>query len=228
MKNIFQLINKNYLLSQLSTLFPKKKTGAKEKDKPLITISREAGSGGRPIAELVVKRLGSRWKLYHKDLIDRIAKEAKLQKQLIGEIDEQKRSFIEEFTLDLFGQKYASLSTYYKSLARVLTEIGQRGYGVIIGRGANFLFPHALNVRIICKMEQRIAWQMEFEKLSKIEAIRRIGLSDQKRREFAQTLFHHDLKKAHHYDLVIRTGPEFDIETAASLIVAAAKKRFRV
>lgn len=228
MKNIFQLINKNYLFSQLSNLFPKKKTGAKKKDKPLITISREMGSGGRPIAELVVAKLGGRWKLYHKDLIDKIAKEAKLEKKLIEEIDEKKRSAIEEITLDLFGQKYASLTAYYnyKSLVWVLAEIGRRGHGVIIGRGANFLFPHALNIRIICQMKQRIAWEMEFEKLSKLEAIRRINQSDIKRMEFTRTLFNHDIKKPHHYDLVIRTGPELDIEMAADLIVAAAKKRF--
>ncbi len=227
MKTIFDLINKNVSLSNLSSLFLRKKEKAK-KDKPLITISRETGSGGRPIAELVVKKLGKRWKLYHKDLIDKIAKESQLEKKLIEEIDEKKRSTIEEIILDLFGKKYVSLTTYYKSLVRVLTEIGQRGHGVIVGRGANFLFPHALNVRIICKMEQRIKWEMEYEKISKKEAIRRIDLSDQERREFAQTLFYHDQKKAHHYDMVIRTGPELDIEIAADLIVAAAKKRFRV
>ena len=228
MKNIFQLINKNYLLSQLSSLFPKKKMEAVGQHKPLITISREMGSGGRPIAELVVKKLSGRWRLYHKDLIDKIAKEAKLEKKLIEEIDEKRRSTIEEITLDLFGKKYASLTAYYKSLVRVLTEIGQRGYAVIIGRGANFLFPRALNVRIICKMEQRIAWEMGYEKISKISAMKRIAESDEKRREFAQTLFHHDPKKAHHYDLVIRTGPELDIETSADLIVGTAKKRFRL
>jgi cytidylate kinase len=186
------------------------------------------GSGGRPIAELVVKKLGGRWRLYHKDLIEKIAKEAKLEKKLIEEIDEKRRSTIEEITLDFFGKKYASLTTYYKSLVRVLTEIGQRGYGVIIGRGANFLFPHALNVRIICQMEQRIKWLMEFTKVSKLQAMERIAESDKKRGDFAQTLFHHDTKKAHHYDLIIRTGPELDIEIAADLIAAAAKKRFKL
>lgn len=228
MKKFFQLINKNYLLYQFSSLLPGKKTSVSQKVKPLITISREMGSGGRPIAELVVKKLGGHWRLYHKDLIEKIAKEAKLEKKLIEEIDEKKRSAVEEITLDLFGKKYARLTTYYKSLVRVLTEIGQRGHAVIIGRGANFLFPHALNVRIICQMQQRIKWEMEFEKLSRIQAVNRIKQSDQKRGEFIRALFHHDIKKAHHYDLVMRTGPELDIKTAADLMVAAAKKRFKL
>lgn len=227
MKNIFNLINKNILFSRLMGFFPKKKKPA-EKTKPLITISREKGSGGRIVASLVVKKLGKPWKLYHKDLIEKIAQEAKMEKELIEEIDEKKRSAIEEIIFDFFGKKYATLSTYYKSLVRVLSEIGQRGYAVIVGRGANFLFPKALNVRIICPMEQRIAWEMEYEKLSKAKAIEIIQESDKKRREFVQTLFHHDIRKAHHYDLVIRTGSNLDIETAADLIVMTAKRRFKI
>jgi cytidylate kinase len=227
MKNVLSLINKNCLVSCLGDFFSSKKQVIEHGEKPLITISREVGSGGRPIADLVVKKLSPPWKLYHKDIIDKIAKEAKLQKRLVEEIDEQKRPLVEELTMDLFGKKYANLTTYYKSLIRVLIEIGQKGYGVIIGRGANFLFPHALNVRIICQMEQRIKWVMEFEKVSQSETMRRIAESDQKRSEFVRTLFHHDIKKAHHYDLIIRTGPELDIEMASDLIVLAAKKRFK-
>lgn len=228
MRKFFQLINKNYFVSQLSDFFLGKKSTVKTKETPLITISREMGSGGRPIAQLVTKELGKPWRLYHKDLIDKIAKEARLEKQLIKEIDENKRSLIEELVLDFFGRKYASLTAYYRNLVRVLTEIGQRGYAVIIGRGANFLFPKALKVRVICEMKQRISWEMRYEKISKLEAIRRINRSDRKRRDFVQTLFHHDIKKAHHYDLVIRTGPDLDIKTAANLIVLTAKKRFKL
>lgn len=228
MRKIFQLINKNYFVSQLSDFFLGKKSTVKTKETPLITISREMGSGGRPIAQLVTKELGKPWRLYHEDLVDKIAKEARLEKQLIKEIDENKRSLIEELVLDFFGRKHASLTAYYRNLVRVLTEIGQRGYAVIIGRGANFLFPMALKVRVICEMKQRISWEMKYEKISKLEAIRRINRSDRKRRDFVQTLFHHDIKKAHHYDLVIRTGPDLDIKTAANLIVLAAKKRFKL
>jgi len=228
MKKIFEIINKNISLTNLAPFFLRKKQGFKNKEKPLITISREMGSGGRPIAELVIKKLGKPWRLYHKDLIDEIAKKAKLEKKLIAEIDEKKRPMIEEIIFDLFGKKYVSLTSYYQALVRVLTEIGQRGYAVIIGRGANFLFPKALNVRIICQMKQRIAWEMKYEKISKEEAIERIKKSDEERRAFVQSLFHHDIKKAHHYDLIIRTGPELDIEIAAELVVTAAKIKFKL
>lgn len=76
-------------------------------------------------------------------------------------------------------------------------------------------------------MNQRIQWLMEFEKVSKKEAINRIEESDQKRVEFIKSLYQHDPRKAHHYDLVIRTDSNLSIEDAADLIVMMAKKRFK-
>lgn len=218
---VFELVNKNLTLFN----FFKK---SEKKVLPLITISREMGAGGKPIAHLVAKKLGKKWRVYHKDLIDKIAKKAHLEKQLIKEIDEKNIPMIDKIIADFFGKRYPSLAVYHKNLVKVLSEISQRGYAIIIGRGANFLLPQAFNVRIIASMDQRIKWQMEFEKISKKEAIKRITKSDKQRLDFIQSLYQHDIRKAHHYDLIIRTGKNLPIDLAADLIVLAAKKRFGI
>ena len=225
MKRVFELINKN-ILQQL--IFNRKKDVTDNEDMPMITISREMGSGGRPIAELVVKKLGKPWKLFHKDLIDKIAKEGNLEKKLVKEIDENRIPLVDEIIGDFFGKRYLSLSNYYKHLLKILSVIGQRGYGVIMGRGAHHLFREALNVRIVCEMHQRIKWEMEFEGLTKTQAVKRVELSDKQRYEFERILYNHDIRKAHHYDLVIRTGPYLSIEEASDIIVFTAKKRFKL
>ena len=225
MKRIFDLINKNISLDFLTG---KKRTVPLDQELPLITISREMGSGGRPIAHLVAEKLGRPWKIFHEEIIDQIAKEIHLEKSLIKEIDENRIPFIEEVIGEFFGKNYLTLSSYYKHLIKILTTIGHRGYAVIVGRGANYLFPHALKVRMICETDQRIKWEMEFEHLSKTKAIRRIEESDRKRYEFEKAVYNHDAKKAHHYDLVIRTGPRLGIEAAADLIVMIVQRRFKI
>ncbi len=226
MKKIFQLINKNLFSVTISYLFDRKKPKKITKKLPLITISREKGSGGRPIAYLVAKKLGNNWRVYHKEIVDEIVKETHLKKEIVEEIDEKKLPLIEQLIDDVFGRRYPNLSSYHKNLIKILSI--HRGYAIIVGRGADYLFPYALKVRIICQMEQRIAWLMEFEKISKQEAKRRIRESDIKRVEFIKSLYHHDPRKAHHYDLVIQTGPCLSIEDAADLIAQAAKKRFHL
>lgn len=225
MKRLFELINKSIFKDILSG---KDKSIPISQELPIITISRESGSGGRPIAHLVAKMLGKPWEVYHKQIIEEMAKETKLQKDLIKEIDEHRIPFIEEVVADFFGKKYVTLSNYYKHLVKIISAIGHRGYAVIVGRGANYLLPHALKVRVICEMQQRIKWIMEYEKMTKAQAIKRIEDSDEHRYDFEKTLYQHDIRKAHHYDLVIRTGPRLGIEAAADLIVFAAKKRFKL
>src|SRR3989344_1034734 len=215
MKRLFELINKNIFVNLLTG---RKRVLSMRRELPLITISREMGSGGRPIAYLVEKKLGPPWKVFHNEIIEEIAKEVHLEKKLVNEIDEKKIPMIEEVIGDFFGKRYLSLSKYYKHLVKILATIGHRGYAVIVGRGGNYLFPQALNVRTICETNQRIKWEMEYEHLTKSQAIRRIEESDKKRYEFEKAVFNHDLRKAHHYDLVIRTGPRLGIEDAADLI----------
>ncbi len=195
---------------------------------PIITISREMGAGGRPVATLLAKKLGRPWKIYHKDMIERISKEAKLQDNLIKEIDESQRSTIEEIIYDLFGRKYVTLSIYYKHLVKIITMIGKRGHAIIIGRGANFLIPNALKIRIIADREQRIEWEMKFEKISRREAVRRIANSYKKRKAFIKSLFGKDIEDPHHYDLVIRTSKDLSVRRAAEIIYQEAKRKFRI
>ncbi|MBI4226505.1 cytidylate kinase-like family protein [Candidatus Roizmanbacteria bacterium] len=225
MRRLFELINKNISLGFLTG---KKRSVPTQEELPLITISREKGSGGRPIAYLVAKKLGRPWKVFHKEVIDELAKEVHLEKRLVKEIDENRIPLIEEVIGDFFGKKYLTLSTYYKHLVKILSTVGHRGFVIIVGRGANYLFPQALTIRTICEMEQRIKWLMEFEKIAKNQAINRIEESDRKRYEFERAVYDHDIRKAHHYDLVIRTGPRLGIEAAADLIVMMTKRRFRL
>jgi len=227
MRNIFKLINKNvFNFNQNFPRLLKKKRPKRAKVAPVITLSREMGAGGRPIARMVVRRLGHPWKLYHKEIINKIVSETKLQRRLVEKVDERKLSLIEEMIYDLFGRQYVTLSSYYRHLIKVVTTINQRGHAVILGRGANFILPNALNVRIICGMKQRIEWEMKFEKISRATAIKRIRKSDKEREAFIKTLYDHSDKKAHHYDLVIKTGPDLSIYDAVDLIILAAKKRF--
>jgi len=223
MKRLFELINRNLEGKSLRNVI-----GNKDSKLPIITISRERGSGGRPIAYLVAKQLKNPWRLYHKDIVDEIARETALDPELVKELDEHQSSAIKELLNTIFGKHFLSMNAYYKHLLHILASIGTRGYAVIMGRGANYLFPNALKVRIVSSMEDRIQAMIKYEHISPREAKKQIEQSDIERNEFNKALFQHDPRKAHHYDLIIRTGKDIGIEDAADLIVALAKKKFKL
>jgi cytidylate kinase len=222
MKKLYELIQKNLLFpfSPIKTTF--------KGPLPIITLSREMGSGGKAIANLVARRLGGKWKVYDKEIVDNIAKETKLEKKLIESIDEKRIPLVDELVTEIFGRRFLNMSGYYRHLIKTLSLIGQRGYAIVLGRGANFIYPHALKIRVICEMSQRIAWEMTYEGITRAEAMARINESDEERKKFVEAIFSHDPKKAHHYDLVIRTGPNLMIEDATDLIAELAKRRFKI
>ncbi len=221
MKRLFELINKN-----IETTFLHHEGQHKDFKLPLITISRERGSGGRPIAYLLAKKLGKPWQVYHKDIVEEIAHETSLDPDLVKQFDESKTSIIKELLDNIFGKNMLTMNSYYKHLLHVLATIGSKGHAVVVGRGANFLFPNALKVRIVSDMPSRIQAMMKYEHISAKEAKKQIEDSDRDRNEFTQTLFQHDQRKAHHYDVVIRTGKDIDVEEATDVIVYLAKKKF--
>jgi hypothetical protein len=221
MKKFYNLIRKNFFSSKKPSL---KTNGSL----PLITISREMGSGGKSIANLIALRLGEPWKVYDHELVDKIAKDKYLEEELIKSIDLKKLPLADIIVTKIFGKRMAHLSGYHRHLVKVMSLVGLQGYSIILGRGANFLFPNGLNIRIICQMDQRITWQMTYEHISREEAIKRIEDSDKERREFVESLFNHNHTKAYHYDLVIKTGHYLNIEDAADIIIDLARRKFKI
>src|SRR5688572_16844493 len=72
--------------------------------KPFITIAREPGSGGAPIAEAVAAKLG--FKFLDEEIIDGIAKSTKKRKAIIQAVDEKSRSKIEDIVHSLLNEEY--------------------------------------------------------------------------------------------------------------------------
>lgn len=195
---------------------------------PVITISREMGSGGKSTANLIASYLGKPWTVYDHEQIDKIAKNKQLEEKLAQSIDQKKLPIVNIIIAKTFGKRFPHLSGYQRHLIQVMTLVGLKGYAIILGRGGNFLFPQALNIRMICSLDQRITWQMTYERISRSEAIKRIEESDEERRSFVKSLFNHNQCKAYHYDMVIRTGSFITIEDATNIIIDLARRKFKI
>jgi cytidylate kinase len=209
--------------------FPSKKSSQSAKESfPVITISREMGSGGKSTANLIATYLGKPWKVYDHELIDEIAKDKDLEQELINSVNLKRLPLADIITAKTFGKRFSNLSGYHRHLIRVMTLVGLKGHVIILGRGGNFLFPDALNIRMICQLDQRIIWQMTYEHIPRPEAIKRIEESDKERKKFVRSLFNHNHCNAYHYDLAIKTGSGITIEEAANDIVDIARRRFNI
>lgn len=112
------------------------------KDKITITISREYGSGGRYIGQLVADKLGI--KLYDKEFVEKLAVETGLTEEYI-ENNEQKRNALDALNSGYYFGMNNSDELFIKE-SELIKEIANKESCVIIGRCADFILKDNSNV----------------------------------------------------------------------------------
>jgi len=188
----------------------------------VVTLSRELGSGGNEIARILQQE--TEWAVWDRELVEEIGRSAHVRTKVVDSVDERTRSEIQEVIGELAGEHLGQLG-YRRHLLQVILTIARHGRAVIVGRGANYLLPEALNVRIIAPMHQRVARVAEREGISQDEARQRCQKSDRERAQSVRMLFGKEIADPAGYDLVISTG-EMGTRGAVDVIVAAMRYRF--
>lgn len=192
---------------------------------PYITFSREPGSGGKPIAWEVAKRLG--YKLYDKRLIEKTAVKMKMPAQLLSNVDERGRSGLVDMVQTLFNADYVSDEKYFRNLCQVVLHLAQKGGVVLVGRGSNFIAPSAygLRVQIVAPYRVRVARAIEHEKVDFYTARDIIRDVSADRSVFVKQYFGKDIHSPKYYDLTLNTT-FYSIKAATKLVIAAYKAKF--
>lgn len=193
--------------------------------RPFVTIERDPGSGGRPIAKLLAQRLD--FEFYDDRLLEEIAKSTKIKRQVLEQIDEKGRSLIQDVTQSLLNPDYVSDVKYMRELIKVILTLGYKGHVVILGRGANFILPegNGLRVRITAPYRVRLQRAIYYETKTAEQAKETVLNIERDRREFIHQYFNKDIADSQYYDLVINTT-FLSLEDAAEVIQAAYYRKF--
>ena len=190
---------------------------------PVVTITREPGSGGESIAKELSAALG--YHLYDWELVEQIAKDEKISPELVSTVDEHYRSVYEDWQADLEGEYDLSSRAYIAALKQVLLAIALPGNAVIVGRGSNFFFPpdRKIGLCFVAPSDLRIKNTMKELGLSEKAARKHISKVEAEHRKLAKKYFQADLRYSAHYHLVINTAlvkPGTIVELVKSLIEA--------
>ncbi len=188
----------------------------------IITISRQYGAGGRTVAQLVASNLGKDWTVWDTELIEAIAKRADVRKQIVEEMDERTQSWMTEMVQHLVGGKHFDAQSYKHHLAPVLLAVAQQGKKIIVGRGANFVLEHALNVRLEAAESFRVSETMRRLNMNDDDALELVRRSEKERRCFCKAVFGRDISDPSAYHMVLQTD-KLGYEVAAKLIVTGAR-----
>lgn len=182
---------------------------------PIITISRLAGSGGRTLATALTDRMGLH--LHDQSLVEKVARDSNLEKNLIAELDEAEISQARLWVRGVLNQRIFMRDQYHLALVKVVTGLAAKGNVVFLGRGAEFILGQnaTLRVRLVASRNTRLEKIRQRTGLSRAEARALMDKTDRNRQEFIRQVFHEDPDRSENYDLVLNTDrvqPECQVE----------------
>jgi len=193
---------------------------------PCVALSRLPGSGAAEVGGRVADALG--FGFFGLELVDRIAREASVQRHLVAGLDERMRDAIHRFVRDGVARRHPfGESEYHEALMRVLGTFAKRGLAVILGRGSAFALPEerTLRVLLVASRPYRIARLQTATGCDPAAAAQRIELEEQQRIQFNRHHFDVDPDDPALYDLVVNTET-LGIDGATRMICEAVTERF--
>lgn len=193
------------------------------KDKQIITIGRELGSGGREIGKRLAKELNMPY--YDKELLAEAAKKSGYSEAVFEMHDEKPtNSFLYSLAMGInnYGLSYQRplVLDLYLAQFDTMRKLAQEGGGVFIGRCADYVFsdmPDVLNVFIHADMDFRAGRVMEWDKISREKAVAICKRGDKDRAAYYNYYSDHDWGDSRFYDITINTG-KLGIDKAVELI----------
>lgn len=181
----------------------------------VITISRGSYSKGKQVAEMVAQRLG--YRCIAREVILKASKEFNSPEIKLIRAIHDAPSILDRFTHG--KEKYIA---YFR--AALLKQL-QSDNVVYHGLAGHFFvkgITHALKVRIITDIEDRVKTEMEREKVTREEALRVLQSDDEERRKWSLNLYGIDTTDPSLYDLIIHIN-EITAEDAAEIICGAVE-----
>lgn len=201
-------------------------------DNFVITISRQYGSGGHAVGELVAKKLGVDF--YDSELIELTAKQSGFTKEYVKK-HEQKMS--NSLLYKLYKQNYAYVNEavppqdmLFMVQTRVIRDIAAKGSCVIVGRCADYILkghPNCFNVFVHANNDFRKSRLITEYGIHPNDTEREMEKRDKERRTYNEYYSGRKWADLNNYDLTVETSM-FGIETTADMIIDAKRKSINI
>ena len=207
----------------------------------IITVSRMFGSGGSDVAARVARQLG--WPLLDNAVVDAVAERLGISRAEASSIDERVPSLSERIASTLrmstpeFVVPVADTSLTETAemrivdvTKRVMEEAVQQGDAVVVGRGAQCLLadrPDALHIFCYAALPALVQYAIAHRGVNPANAAHEVEKMNRQREQYVKRNWGRDWRAFENYHLCVDTG-RLGIDTAADVVVAAARERFNL
>jgi cytidylate kinase len=201
---------------------------------PFITISRQAGAGGRSLGENLQTYLDrecslpdSEWTVFDRNLVKTAMREHGLPERFAQYLPEDHVSEISSVIGELVGL-HPPIWELNHHVYETLIHLANIGGVILVGRGAHVVtrkLKNGLHIRLVGGVEKRAKRAAHYYKLSQGKALEFIDHEDRARRLWVKENFSEEINDPACFDLTINTD-SMSIKDAASVVGCLLKKRF--
>lgn len=191
----------------------------------ILTISREYGSGGRTVGELVAKKLGIPF--YDQEMVDAMAEECGFSHEFIEEVGEYAsvtNSFLFSIAVSSRLEGTTNLMSaadqLYACQANYIRELAEKGPCVIVGRCADYILRErkdVLNAFVYADLDFRVKHMAEVYHKPENAVPKWLKERDSRRKVYYKHYTGRDWGDPHNYDVCFCTS-RVGIENAASML----------
>lgn len=206
----------------------RKKEAFPAKMSSTICFSRKIGVGALEIADILAEKIG--YSVADREILDCIAKDAKLSKNCVDFFDERYPGKISELSSILLKKKSILISDYVRHLFGAVFSIAGSGPTIFIGRGVHLIMPRhwVLAVRFISSKAYRVKRLAGILNVKDKNAERILNKFDREQKEFFKKAFGKTDASSYEFDMVINCDYVKDPRWAAEIVARAYKEKFNV
>lgn len=191
----------------------------------VVTITREFGSLGRPIAKRLAELLQVEY--YDRDIVESAAKKMNLPVSVISSGEEKKSSFF-RMLFPLGTDSLEQQKKIFETQAKIIRDLAAKESCIIVGRCADYILenePNAIHVYIYSSYADRLANCVGTLGMKKAEARKMIAEVDKARMAYHKYFANYAPQDPKHKHLIINSEL-LDVEGTAQALAAIVRVKF--
>lgn len=207
--------------------------------RPFVTISRQAGIGGRALATRLVDRLNAvdpgdvPWNVWDRELVVQVASKYHLPVPHVAALEDERPSWLAQLvgalTLGQLDPGPEELTVYHR-MVRAIRALAEIGRVVVVGYGAAFItsdITGGVHARVVAPEDWRIAAAARSRDIPEQAAAAHVRKTDRNREAFYRRHFAERPVTPEQFTVVFNAAAVDPDQMVASLIPLIVKPRNR-
>lgn len=202
--------------------------------KYVVTITRQFGSMGRPIAKLMAEKLGIEF--YDRDIVDQAAAKLNLPASVVREEEEEeavrriKTNPFSRMAFPLGKNADARQNQIFEAQQNIIKFLAEKETCIIVGRCSDFILgevENSLHIYIYAPYEDRVQHCVKDLGMELDEARKMIVEVDQARESYHMIYAGYRPDDKNHKDILIDSSM-LGVEGTADYLVEAVRRKFNL